>query len=272
MEAFEVGIVGAGIHGASAAFHLAHRGVRCVVFERGTPAGGPTGRSSGICRAYYTNEFLARAARDSIEMLANFEEITGGGDAGLRRTGMLYLHPPEDVEQVEEVVARLDSLGIATELLSLEETAARHPVFDLSGIGVCAFERDAGYADPAGATAGLFGRAVELGAEARLGTTVTALEPPEGGGAVVVTAGGARTECERLLVAAGPWTRPLARHLGADLPLTVERHVVAVFRWGRAEPVPAHVDLAGDHYFRPEGDDLFVVGHLRPAPQANPDD
>lgn len=45
-----------------------------------------------------------------------------------------------------------------------------------------------------------------------------------------------------------------------------------MFRWGRAEPVPAHGDLAGDHYFRPEGDDLFVVGHLRPAPQANPDD
>ncbi len=272
MESFDVGIVGAGIHGASAAFHLASRGVRCVVFERTVPAGGPTGRSSGICRAYYTNEFLARCARDSIEMFANFAEITNGGDAGLRRTGMLYLHPPEDVSQVREVVARQNRLGIPTDLLRPEEAAERFPAFDLTGIGVCAFERGAGYADPAGATAGLFRRAVELGAEPRLGVTVVALEPRTGGGSVLVASDGTRVECPRVLVAAGPWTRPLLRQVGVDLPLTVERHVVATFGWGTAEPVQAHADLSGDHYFRPEGDDLYLVGHLHPAPQANPDD
>lgn len=57
METFDVGIIGAGIHGASAAYHLALRSARTVVFEKDVPAGGPTGRSSGICRAYYTNEF-----------------------------------------------------------------------------------------------------------------------------------------------------------------------------------------------------------------------
>lgn len=271
MDTFEVGIVGAGIQGASAAFHLASRGVRCVVFEKGTPASGPTGRSSGICRAYYTNGFLARAARDSIEMFANFAEITNGGDAALRRTGMLFLHPPEDSGQVAEAVAHLGSLGIAVDLLSAEEASERFPEFDLSGVGVCAFERDAGYADPAGATAGLFAEAVRLGAEPRTDTQVTSLEPRDGSGAFVVSAGGYRTECERLLIAAGPWTRGLARHLGVDLPLTVERHVVATFRWGKARPVQAHGDLAGDHYLRPEGDDLFLAGHLRPAPQVDPD-
>jgi glycine/D-amino acid oxidase-like deaminating enzyme len=50
-DSFDVGIIGAGIHGASAAFHLAGRGVRTVVFEKGSPASGPTGRSSGACRA-----------------------------------------------------------------------------------------------------------------------------------------------------------------------------------------------------------------------------
>jgi glycine/D-amino acid oxidase-like deaminating enzyme len=70
METFDVGIVGAGVHGASAAFHLASRGVKPVIFERWAPAAGPTGRSSAVCRAYYTNPFLARAARDSIAMRA----------------------------------------------------------------------------------------------------------------------------------------------------------------------------------------------------------
>src|SRR5688572_7500702 len=40
---FDVGIIGAGIHGASAAYHLASRGLRVVIFERDVPAGGPTG-------------------------------------------------------------------------------------------------------------------------------------------------------------------------------------------------------------------------------------
>ena len=115
METFDVGIVGAGVHGASAAFHLASRGLSVVIFERWTPAGGPTGRSSAVCRAYYTNTFLATAARDSIAMMERFEEITGV-DAGFRRTGMLFLHPPEDVDDVRSSAERLNQLGIDTAL------------------------------------------------------------------------------------------------------------------------------------------------------------
>ena len=48
----DVVIIGAGVHGASAAYHLAQSGARVTVVERLTPAGGPTGLSSGVCRAY----------------------------------------------------------------------------------------------------------------------------------------------------------------------------------------------------------------------------
>ena len=39
MDTFDVGIVGAGVHGASVAYHLALRGVKVVIFERWTAAG-----------------------------------------------------------------------------------------------------------------------------------------------------------------------------------------------------------------------------------------
>ena len=270
MDRFDVVIVGAGVHGASAAFHLASRGVKPVIFERLTPAGGPTGRSSAVCRSYYTNPFLARTARDSIAMMRDLLSLTGV-DAGFRQTGLLYLHPPEDEGSVRASVARLNELGIETGLFDLPGLAQAYPAFSLEGVGVGALERGAGYADPHAVTEGLFGKALELGATARLGQTVVELEASESG--VVVTSGdGTRTSCGRMLIAAGPWTAPLASQVGSDLPLTVERHVVATFRWAGAQPVAAHGDLIGGYYFRPEGQDLYLVGPLHAAPQVDPDD
>ena len=241
METFDVGVVGAGVHGASAAFHLASRGLSVVIFERWTPAAGPTGRSSAVCRAYYTNSFLAAAARDSIAMMERFKELTGV-DAGYRRTGMLFLHPLDDVNDVEVSAERLNRLGIVTSLFEPGRFIREFPSFNPDGIGVAALERDAGYADPYATTEGLYRRAIELGAVGRLGVRVAKLETSERG-VVVTSDDGTMTSCGRVLIAAGPWTKPLAAQVGADLPLTVERHVVATFRWAGAEPTPAHGDL-----------------------------
>jgi glycine/D-amino acid oxidase-like deaminating enzyme len=272
VSALDVGVIGAGIHGVSAAYHLARRGARVAILERTVPAGGPTGRSSAICRAYYTNPFLARCAHESIGMLARFAEIAGA-DAGLRRTGLLYLHPAADVDDVRASVERLNAIGVETDLLEGEALRAAAPGFDLDGIAVGAWERSAGYADPHAVTDGFFRRAVELGAEPHVGRSVAAIEAGAGGGAaVLVLDDGTRLACRRVLIAAGPWTGRLAAEVGVDLPLTVERHFVATFRWAGIEPAPAHGDVAGGYYFRPEGEDLFLVGPITPEAEADPDD
>ena len=61
VETFDVGIVGAGVHGASAAFHLAPR-LNVVIFERLTPAGGPTVGQRRVSRLLHEH-LLATAAR-----------------------------------------------------------------------------------------------------------------------------------------------------------------------------------------------------------------
>jgi sarcosine oxidase subunit beta len=269
MTSYEVAVIGAGVHGASVAFHLANRGVRTVVIERTSPAGGPTGRSSAIVRAYYTNAFLAAVARDSIAMFRDFERHTGR-DAGFRATGLLVLHPPEDEATVREVVPRLNDQGIPTDLLEPQQVVAEWPAFDLDGIAIAALERDAGYADPVLTTQGLLERARELGAEIRPGHGVTAIERE--GSAWTVSTTDASVQAERVLIAAGPWSAPLAAMVGADLPLTVERHIVATFAWSDDTRVPAHGDLPNGYYFRPEGDELFLVGPLHPEPTVDPDD
>jgi sarcosine oxidase, subunit beta len=270
----EVGIIGAGIHGASVAFHLAARwGISSTVFEQLAPAGGPTGRSSAICRAYYTNRYLARVARSSLEMFATFGDLTGGRECGFRQTGMVYLHPETDAGAVGEAALYMNSIGTRIEVLAPARVLSDFPLLDPDGVGIAGWEPDAGYADPVATTAGLLARACELGAEQRLYTRVVALEPRRGGGAKLLLHGGETAECERLLIAAGPWTKSLAAQLGSHLPLTVERHYVATIRWSHAREMRyAHADIVGGYYCKPEGDELYCLGPLTPEPQVDPDE
>ena len=61
----DVVIVGAGVQGASLAFHLARRGASVVIVERTSVGAGATGRSSGFVRMHYdlaSESFLAWAS------------------------------------------------------------------------------------------------------------------------------------------------------------------------------------------------------------------
>src|SRR4051812_25301372 len=183
----DVLVIGAGVHGASAAYHLAQRGIAATVLEKGYAAGGPTGRSSAVVRAYYTNEFLARVARDAIEIFASFEERTGG-DAGYRRTGALWMHSATDEAAARASATALNALGIACDLVPGDSVRAEHARFAADDVAVGVWEHGAGYADPVGTTTGLLERAIALGATYRRGGAGAAIE----GEAPAGRAGGGR--------------------------------------------------------------------------------
>ncbi|WP_320668679.1 NAD(P)/FAD-dependent oxidoreductase [Patulibacter defluvii] len=270
MSNYEVGIIGAGIHGASVAHHLGRAGVTTALFERETPAAGPTGRSSAVCRAGYTNPFLARMARESIELLGRFGEAIDGADAGFVRTGMLYVHRAEDAGPgLDELLANLEALGVAV----AESRPEDHPELRVEPGERLVWEPGAGHADPVGATRGLVDDARRHGVAVHAHTAIAELTPRAAGGARLRTAEGDVHEVERLLIAAGPWTGPLLRSIGVDLPLIVERHVVATFGWGDAPRVPYVLgDVRGGYYLKPEGQEQFGLGSLLAEPQADPDD
>lgn len=267
----EVAVVGAGIHGASVAFHLASRGVKVVVIEQGAAASGPTGRSSAICRAYYTNRYLARVAKASLDMFRSFGELTGGRECDFHAAGALYLHPASDADGLSDAASYMNSIGTRVRILTPGQLRDDFPLIDPGGIGIAGWEEEAGYADPVATTAGLLERAVDLGAAARLYARVGGLRVRAGAGAHVRLANGDELECERLLIAAGPWTRELAAQVAEPLPLTVERHYVATIRWPDAGEMRfVHADIAGGYYCKPEGVDMYCLGPLTAEPRADP--
>jgi len=52
-QTYDAIVIGAGVMGASLAFHLAERGLKTAILERKVSASGATGHSSGLVRMHY---------------------------------------------------------------------------------------------------------------------------------------------------------------------------------------------------------------------------
>jgi glycine/D-amino acid oxidase-like deaminating enzyme len=113
VEGADVIVIGAGVHGASLAFHLACRGTRVVIVERSTAAGGATGRSSGLVRMHYDLPVEALLAWASFPWFRDWPDRVGG-ECGFVRTGFLWLEAAEMADRLRANVATQQGLGIAT--------------------------------------------------------------------------------------------------------------------------------------------------------------
>jgi glycine/D-amino acid oxidase-like deaminating enzyme len=268
MADYDVAVIGAGVHGASAAYHLADRGLHTVILERGHPAdGSTTGRSSAICRAFYTNGFLARVAHESIAVLADFETQVGG-PAGFHRTGALFLHGTAEVADVAATVNALCAAGIGVRALSPDDLLHSHPEIDVGGVAIAVWEADAGYADPVLTTTCYISAARLRGAVVRIKTLVRAVEP---GHPVRLELTDGTLTADRVLVAAGPWTRDLMSGCGVDIPTHAERHVVAGVEC-RPAPLPyAVADTVRGWYGKPDVGGRYLAGGLTAEPAVDAD-
>lgn len=257
----DVVVIGGGATGASIAWQLAQRGAgRVVLLEKDGLAAGGTGWSSALIRQHYIYEELARMALYSLRVFERFSEIVGG-DAGFRRTGFLVLVKPEDVPAMTANVAMHQRVGIESCVLNRDEVGELEPRIFRDDVIAAAWEPQSGYADPALTTVAFADAARRHGAEIRVGVRVDRIiAGPAGIEAVETSAGPVATRT--VVVAAGYRSKELVAPLGVELPLTPIRHDIAVVSrsadFGR--PHPTISDRINGSYFRPEGDDLTLIG------------
>src|SRR5659263_370788 len=117
IETADVIVVGAGVQGASLAFHLARRGARVLVLERETVAAGATGRSSGFVRMHYDLESDARLAWASFPYFRAWQDMVGAGDCGFVRTGFIQLMPETLAAHLRANVEMQQGIGITTRVV-----------------------------------------------------------------------------------------------------------------------------------------------------------
>jgi glycine/D-amino acid oxidase-like deaminating enzyme len=255
----EVVVVGGGVMGASIAYHLVAAGIDDVVlYERDALASGPTGRSTALIRLHYSQPLLVRMAAAGLALYSSSRAAVGFA-SGFTRVGLLVGAPEAERGALEHNVGVVRAEGAESDVLSAEEVERIEPRLRTDGL-VFAFEPGAGYCDPFLVTAG-FAEAAR-----RAGVTILQRRPVDSLDAL---------DARVVVIAAGPWSPPLLRQAGYELPLRVAPAEVGRFRLPPSfgSPPPAFADFTDAQlYFVPRDGGTLEVGGLDPEQADHPVD
>lgn len=254
-------IIGGGVMGASAAYHLAQRGMKDVVLlERDEFFGqGATGRCAGGIRYQFATAINIELSKASLPMLERFKEELGQ-DIDLNQCGYLFLLTnEEDVAQFEGNVALQHSLGVETEWLSGDEVRGRLPQMRLEDVVAGTFYGRDGLCDPNSVVMGYIQAAGRSGAKCLTGIEVTGISHRSGRLQAVETKQGS-IATPLALNAAGPWAALVGEMAGVKIPITpVRRQMLTTTPLeGIPEDFPMVIDFAQSLYFHREGEGLLT--------------
>jgi len=224
----KVVVIGGGVMGAAIAWQLALRldphEEPVVLLEKKELAAGSSGRSGAILRQQYSDRVLAAMARDSLRVYAALERATGRY-IGFVRMGVLTIAGPDQRENQELLrrnTAMQRELGIEVELLDAAGMQGVAPGLALREGSLGAFEPGGAGVDPLRSVEAFAALARENGAATRIGVRVESIAVEKGRVRGVETSDGF-VAAEHVVLAAGPWSRPLLERAGIELPLRVVR-------------------------------------------------
>ena len=230
----EVVVVGGGIAGASAAYHLARHGRRVTLLERAEVAAGASGVNAGQIDSIGWGDapdLQAHLTAGSQELFETVQ-LELGEDIEFRRSGALQvIHTAEQLEFERTRVSALRARGHRVELLTIREARSLEPELDPALLGAM-YSPLRSQADPVKATRALARLAERGGARVQTGHDVTAITPRPAGGYEIRTSRGT-VVAGALVLAAGAWCSRLGAMLDLDVPIVPVRGQM----WATA-PVP----------------------------------
>jgi glycine/D-amino acid oxidase-like deaminating enzyme len=207
-------VIGAGIVGASIAYHLARRGAAVTVVDRGQPAGEATEKSFAWINATWGHpEPYFRLRFQSMAEYRRLEDELDGALGVVWRGCLIWDH--EDHE-LEDFASRYASWGYDVRLIERAEIAALEPGL-IAPPARAVYAAGDGTLHPVAATQALLAAAQKLGAEILLDTEV--MDVSFSGDGVRVITGAGTVDADFCVVAAGVATSGLMARLGLSLPM-----------------------------------------------------
>ncbi|KQM18457.1 NAD(P)/FAD-dependent oxidoreductase [Novosphingobium sp. Leaf2] len=231
---FDILIVGGGLVGSAAAWHLARLGLKVLLIERGHLNAGASGQNAGSLHFQIERRFLEQgeqAAADgarivSLNRLAiadwrGLEDLLARPLDIAMHGGLMVAETEADMALLAFKVERENALGLPSQMLDGAALRERAPCLSpaLAGAAWLAGE---GHANPRILVDAFATGAQGRGAVIRVGTALKALTMARDGTYQAVLDGPdgeTRVRVPRILLAAGHWVPRLAGLLGLNVPL-----------------------------------------------------
>ncbi len=232
MQHVRFAVVGLGVLGSAATYHLARSGADVIGFEQfdlGHVRGASHDTSRIIRRCYDQPEYV-KLADAAYRDWADFERVSG--ERLVTRTGGVLFCPPAGPIPVTDYTESLRTVGVEFELLSSLDMRRRFPQFFLDPGVQTVYTADTGIVHASRSVAALQMQARAHGAVLRDRCPVTAISY-QGDRVVLDTAAG-QVSADAVILCADAWTNKLLGPLGAAVPLTTMQEQVTYFK----PPVP----------------------------------
>jgi glycine/D-amino acid oxidase-like deaminating enzyme len=245
-------IVGAGVMGASVAYHLAARGWRDVLMvdRSDGPGRGSTGVATGGFRAQYGTAINVRLSLLAREKLQRFRDETGV-DPGYVPAGYLWLaETPAELDSLRAglKVQHAEGLQEATEV-GVEDIGLISPAVLRDAVIGGTFCPSDGFIAPLQVLNGYLAAALRAGARVEWQTAVTGLIRDDGGSIVAVETTRGRIATGAVVNAAGAWAAELAGQAGISLPVTpLRRQIAATVPCNLLPPTTPMTIFVGDGF------------------------
>jgi len=252
-------VAGAGIIGASIAYHLAKRGAQVIVLEASVSGAGATGKSFGWLNATFSKhpreyfEFNRQAMADWHRL----QQELGGAPAVQWGGSVAWCADESAAAEMRNGVANHQAWGYPVCDIGLDELRRLLPEITPGEVVSACYCSDEGAVAPVNAVDVLLGAAKGLGAEVRLVSGISRVECEDGQVRRVAVAGG-EIEPGTLVLACGTAIPHLAAKAGVKIPLKDSPGVLVY-----STTLPKLLDrvaLAPTVHFKQDPDGRFVIG------------
>ena len=222
----EVIIIGAGVIGASVAYHLAKLGCRdiLVLEKEATIGSGSTAKAAGGVRHQFRNDVNVKLSVESIKSFEHFEEEIGF-TIDFRRCGYLFIACTYDeLEDLRHRVTLQQKHGIEVYLLSPREARGIVPVLNIDDVLGASYGPTDGKVDPYSVIQGYASAAKKLGVRICTGVEALGIKVKDQQVRRILSSEG-EVEAPVVVNAAGPYASLVGKTVGLDMPIySIKRH------------------------------------------------